>query len=74
MPGSGIPIDSNFKSVSCQLGGLRLNGIVSEETAQSNVVITIDDSAAAQTLSPSITPKFLQVNVAGDVYFIPLYQ
>jgi len=74
MSSSGIPIDSNFKSVSCQLGGLRLNGIVSQGTAQSNVVIIIDDSSAAQTLSKSITGKFLQVNVGGDVYYLPLYQ
>jgi len=80
---SGIPLDSNFRSLSCQLGGFRLNGQVSYAgvtpsvtggTAQSLNVMIIDDSAAAQTLTKTITSKFLQVNVGGTNYFIPLYQ
>jgi hypothetical protein len=74
MSSSGIPVDANFKSTSCQLGGLRLNGIVSQGTAKSNVVITIDDSDAAQTLNKTFTGKFLQVNVGGEVYYLPLFQ
>ena len=66
--------DSNFKNLSSQLGGLRLNGILSQGTASSLNVVTIDDSVAAQTLSKSITGKFLQVNVSGTLYYIPLYQ
>jgi hypothetical protein len=84
-----IPSDANFKSLSCQLGGLRLNGIVNYSnqspsinsgTAQSLNMITIDDPAAAQTLSKSITGKFLQVTIGsagspGDnIYYIPLYK
>jgi hypothetical protein len=35
-----LPMDSNFKNVSCQLGGLTLNGNVSQGTASSlNVMI-----------------------------------
>jgi hypothetical protein len=71
---SGIPLDSNFKKLSSQLGGLRLNGIVSQGTASSLNVITIDDSAAAQTLSKTITGKFLQVTVNATIYYLPLYQ
>jgi hypothetical protein len=76
MSSSGIPIDSNFKSVSCQLGGLRLNGIVSQGTAQSNVVITIDDSASTNNTpaNSSIVRGYLKVNVGGVVYYLPLYQ
>ena len=66
--------DSNFRNVGCQLGGLRLNGIVSQGTASSLNVVTIDDSVVAQTLTKTITGKFLQVNVVGTLYFIPLYQ
>jgi hypothetical protein len=71
---SGIPLDANFKNLSSQLGGIRLNGIVSQGTASSLNVITIDDSAAAQTLSKSITGEFLQVTVNGTIYYLPLYQ
>ena len=80
---SGIPLDSNFKNLSCQLGGFRLNGQISYagvtpsvtgSTAQSLNVIVIDDSAAAQTLTKTITTKFLQVTVGGTIYYIPLYQ
>ena len=86
MSSTGIPLDSNFRNLSCQLGGFRLNGQVSYAgvvpsvtggTAQSLNVMVIDDSAAAQDLSgdlPSITTKFLQVNVGGNIYYIPLYQ
>ena len=66
--------DANFRNLSCQLGGLRLNGIVSQGTASSLNVVTIDDSVVAQTLTKTITGKFLQVNVVGTLYFIPLYQ
>jgi len=80
-----IPLDANFKSMSCQLGGLRLNGIVNYSnqspsppittgTAQSLTVITIDDAAAAQTLTKIITNKFLQVQISGINYYLPLYQ
>jgi hypothetical protein len=66
--------DSNFKNLSCQLGGLTLNGIVSQGTAKSMNIVTIDDSTAAQTLTKTITSKFIQINVAGIFYYIPLYQ
>lgn len=58
---SGIPLDSNFKNLSCQLGGLRLNGQVAYSptvpaitggTAESLTVITIDDSSVIQNPPP----------------------
>ena len=61
--GSEIPLDSNFKNLSCQLGGLTLNGNVANGTAQSVNVLTINDPVVAQTLTKSITGKFLQVNI-----------
>lgn len=72
--GSEIPLDSNFKNLSCQLGGLTLNGNVVTETAQSYTVLTINDPLVAQTLSPPITGKFLQVNIGGVPFYLPLYQ
>ena len=69
-----IPIDSNFKSLSCQLGGLTLNGNVSQGTATSLNVININDPNVVQTLSKTITGQFIQVNLANEVFYIPLYQ
>jgi hypothetical protein len=69
-----IPTDANFKSVSTQLGGLTLNGIAAQGTAQSLVVLNIDDTLAAQTLSKTITTKFIQVKIDKTDYYIPLYQ
>jgi len=69
-----MSINLNTNILSCQLGGFTLNGIVAQGTAISQNVITIDDSTVAQTLSKSITGKFLQVNIAGTIYYIPLYQ
>uniref|UniRef100_A0A6C0IAL2 Uncharacterized protein n=1 Tax=viral metagenome TaxID=1070528 RepID=A0A6C0IAL2_9ZZZZ len=79
-----IPLDANFKSLSCQLGGLRLNGIVEyppEEgaisgTAQSTTVLTIDDSAVVQhpVLSNSTPVGYFKVKVSNEIYFIPLFQ
>lgn len=66
--------DANFRKLSSQLGGLTLNGIYSQGTATSLNVITIDDSTAAQTLTKTITGKFLQVKVGTQSYFVPLYQ
>lgn len=78
----GIPLDANFKSVSCQLGGLRLNGIVDYNnpgihggTAQSLNVINIDDPAVAMNVQ-NLTPcgKFLRIQVANEYYFLPLFK
>jgi len=65
---------SNFKNVSCQLGGLTLNGNVAQGTAISETVLTINDPTAAQTLSKTITGKFIQVNIGGTIYYLPLFQ
>ena len=72
--GSEIPLNSNFRNLSCQLGGLTLNGNVSQGTASSMNVVTINDPTVAQTLSKTITGKFLQVKISGTNYYIPLYQ
>jgi hypothetical protein len=66
--------DANFRKLSSQLGGLTFNGIYSQGTATSLNVITIDDSTAAQTLTKTITGKFLQVKVGTSTYYLPLYQ
>ena len=70
-----IPQDGNFLGLSCQLGGLRMNGIVdysngllpvptptpTSGTAQSLTVLTIDDLAVVQHPSTSIQPGYLKV-------------
>ena len=53
MSSSGIPLNSNFKGVSCQLGGLTLNGNVSQGTAQSYNIVTINDPQVVKTLTKS---------------------
>ena len=77
--GSEIPLNSNFLGLSCQLGGLTLNGNVANGTAQSLTVVTINDPAVAQTLTKTITDKFLKVQIgpvgsANSVYYLRLYQ
>ena len=74
MSSTGIPLDANFKNLSCQLGGITLNGNVSAGTASSLNLVTINDPSVAQTLSKTITGKFLQVNIGGTIYYLPLYQ
>ena len=66
--------DANFRNLSCQLGGLTLNGNVSQGTASNVSIFTINDPAAVQTLSKSHSGKFVQVFVGGVAYFIPLYE
>jgi len=77
--GSEIPLNSNFLGLSCQLGGLTLNGNVANGTAQSYTVVTINDPAVVQTLSKTITGKFLKVQIgpvgsANSDYYLPLYR
>ena len=88
MSSGGIPLDSNFKNLSCQLGGLRLNGqvaypsipAVTGGTAQSLTVLTIDDTSVKQTLVITATGEYLRVKIgntgvdATDWYYIPLFQ
>ena len=84
-----IPLDANFKSMSCQLGGLRLNGIYNgtapnSGTAQSLSLITIDDTASLRPSSVvtglGTLKGYLQVSIPGlatptnPYYYIPLYQ
>ncbi len=66
--------DANFRKLSSSLGGMSLNGIVSQGTAIDLNVLKIDDSAAGQTLTKTITGKFLGVKIAGVQYYLPLYQ
>jgi len=70
---SGIPLDANYKNLSCQLGGLSLNGILNYNnptinggTAQSLRVITIDDPAVVQ--APHVVNEivgYLEVKVGN---------
>lgn len=76
---SGIPLDANYKNLSCQLGGLHLNGIVTYPptvpvitggTAQSLTVLSIDDPAVSQLPSappfdPSTVVGYLQVKLGN---------
>jgi hypothetical protein len=72
---SGIPMDTNARNLSCQLGGLTFNGNVSQGTANSVNVVTINDPGVIQDSSHNIlTNKFLQISIAGAPYYIQLYQ
>ena len=73
--GSEIPLNSNFLGLSCQLGGLTLNGNVANGTAQNYNIVTINDPAVIQTVSKmQLTNKFLKLNIGGVIYYLPLYQ
>lgn len=68
-------LNSNFRNIGCQLGGLALNGNVANGTAQSYTVVTINDPAVIQSQTPSqVIGKFLQINIGGILYYLPLYQ
>ena len=83
-----IPQDGNFLGLSCQLGGLRLNGIAGNTpyagTAPSLRFVTIDDPNVVQNVSPSAIVGYLEVKIGnvdstgtGDFtqpFYIPLYQ
>ena len=67
-------MNANFNNLSCQVGGLTLNGNVAQGTGISLNVMTINDPTVAQTLTKTITGKFVQVNIGGVLYYLPLYQ
>lgn len=84
-----IPQDGNFLGLSCQLGGLRLNGIAGNTpyagTAPSLRFVTIDDPNVVQDVTPSAIVGYLEVKIGnidstGTVgnftqpFYIPLYQ
>lgn len=80
---TGIPLNSNFSSLSCQLGGFTLNGNINSQTAQSNVILTINDPAVIIPVpSPDKTiVGYLKVsigiksnNTGPEYYYFPLYQ
>ena len=71
---SGIPLDANYRNLSCQLGGLHLNGIVTYPptvptitggTAQSLTVLSIDDPAVSQLIAPVGIVGYLQVKLGN---------
>ena len=65
----------NNLNLSCQLGGLTLNGNVANGTAQSYTIVTINDPAVIQSVTPlQVSGKFLQINIGGVIYYLPLYQ
>jgi hypothetical protein len=73
--GSEIPLNSNFKKLSCQLGGLTLNGNVANGTAQSYTVVTINDPAVIVTNGGlNHSNKYLKIKVGADDYYLPLYE
>lgn len=65
----------NNLNLSCQLGGLTLNGNVANGTAQTYTVITINDPAVIQSVSPlQVSGKFIKIKIGQDDYYLPLYQ
>ena len=67
-------LNSNFRNIGCQLGGLTLNGNVANGTAQSYTVVTINDPAVIQSGPFLHGGNFLQINIGGVLYYLPLYQ
>jgi len=78
--GSEIPLNSNFLGLSCQLGGLTLNGNVANGTAQSYTVVTINDPAVIVDSSGlTHTNKYIKIQIgpvgsANSDYYLPLYR
>ena len=79
---SQIPLDANFQNLSCQLGGLRLNGKVNYSdptinggTAKNYNVLNIDDTdVIINELLLINNNNFLSVSIGKKEYFIPLYE
>jgi hypothetical protein len=76
-----IPTNANFLGLSCQLGGLKLNGIAGNGTAKSLTVLSIDDTNATMfTPVDTISPQgYLRIAVGSDssgsiYYYLPVYQ
>ena len=62
-------------SLSCQLGGLTLNGNVQNGTAQSYTILTINDPGVLYDSSGLVhTSKFVKVKIGSEYYYMPLYQ
>ena len=83
-----MSLDSNFKNLSCQLGGLRMNGIVSQETANNYSVLRIDDPLVIKNPPGLSIVGYLQASIGnansvGPIdgsgnyalpFYIPVYQ
>ena len=73
---SQIPNNANFKNLSCQLGGLRLNGKVDYSgipgvntngggTADSYTVLTIDDTDSILNVTKSFTGNYIRIKIGN---------
>ena len=70
-----IPLNSNFRNLSCQLGNFTLNGNVDNGTASTYTVVTINDPSVIQSVTPVLqVGKFLKINIGGEPYYLPLYR
>ena len=68
-------MENNLLSLGVQLGGLTLNGNIVNGTAQSNVILTINDPAVIYDSSGiSHSNSFLKVKIGNQFYYLPLYQ
>ena len=81
MSSTGIALDSNFRKLSSNLGGLRLNGNISQGTAISGTFVTIDDPAVKNytPVNASVAAGYLRVAIGNNgsgpaYYYLPLYQ
>ena len=83
---SGIPCDINFNNISCQLGGLTLNGNVNNGTASNLSILTINDPTVIQVFKVSDMDNVgcIKINIGninstgnGDFtksFYLPIYQ
>ena len=65
-----------MNNLSCQLGGLTLNGNVANGTAQNYNIITINDPAVIiqDPSGVSFTNNYIQLKIGSETYLLPLYQ
>jgi hypothetical protein len=69
-------MQANYNDLSCQLGGFTLNGNIQNGTAQSGIVVTINDPTAIVN-NPVIDTSgnhFLKIKVGSHFYYLPVYQ
>ncbi len=64
-------MQANYNNLSCQLGGLVLNGNIQNGTAQSNTVLTINDPSVVVDVSGS---QFLKIKIGQEFMYVPVYK
>jgi hypothetical protein len=77
-------MNANYNTLSCQLGGLTLNGNIQNGTAQNSTVLSINDPSAIFDSSGHTiidtsgallhTQNFIKIKIGSEFYYLPVYQ